>query len=208
MSTNKTPNYQLHSWQPQDTFLLAEMNENFATLDGKLHEEATVLDGLVKAEASARTQQLAQKADKTEVAAVQSSLDQQVQKLNTALDAKADKTTVTSLQTTVNNKANSSTVTALEKTIKELDGKKIQILTGYYVGSNRVELGVKPLAVIVHHTQGNMGSGYCYDGLATQELPYGKALVLDESGFTPGLDNAIYASLAFTGFGYRYIVFY
>ena len=34
MSTSKTQNYQLHSWVPGDKFLRAEMNENFAKLDG------------------------------------------------------------------------------------------------------------------------------------------------------------------------------
>ena len=34
MSTNKTQNYQLHSWVPEDKFLRAEINENFARLDG------------------------------------------------------------------------------------------------------------------------------------------------------------------------------
>ncbi len=34
MSTNKTQNYQLHNWVPEDKFLRAEINENFARLDG------------------------------------------------------------------------------------------------------------------------------------------------------------------------------
>lgn len=33
MSANKTQNYQLHAWEPEDDFLLAEINENFAALD-------------------------------------------------------------------------------------------------------------------------------------------------------------------------------
>lgn len=33
MSTNKTTNYQLHSWVPGDDFLRQEFNENFAKLD-------------------------------------------------------------------------------------------------------------------------------------------------------------------------------
>ncbi len=35
MSTNKTQNYQLHSWEPDDDFLRQEFNENFAKLDEK-----------------------------------------------------------------------------------------------------------------------------------------------------------------------------
>ena len=33
MSTNKTPNYALHSWLPTDDFQLSELNQNFAALD-------------------------------------------------------------------------------------------------------------------------------------------------------------------------------
>lgn len=33
MSTNKTQNYQLHQWLPEDDFLRSEMNENFSKLD-------------------------------------------------------------------------------------------------------------------------------------------------------------------------------
>lgn len=33
MSTNKTPNYALHSWLPTDDFRLSEVNANFAALD-------------------------------------------------------------------------------------------------------------------------------------------------------------------------------
>ena len=40
MSTNKTTNYQLHSWVPQDDFHVSEINENFALLDTALKSEA------------------------------------------------------------------------------------------------------------------------------------------------------------------------
>lgn len=39
MSTNKTTNYQLHSWLPTDEFHLTEINENFALLDAALRSE-------------------------------------------------------------------------------------------------------------------------------------------------------------------------
>ena len=35
MSTNKTQNYGLHAWEPQDDFLRQEFNENFAKLDAQ-----------------------------------------------------------------------------------------------------------------------------------------------------------------------------
>lgn len=40
MSTNKTTNYELHSWVPQDDFLLTEINENFAALDSAVAAKA------------------------------------------------------------------------------------------------------------------------------------------------------------------------
>lgn len=40
MSTNKTPNYQLHSWLPADEFHVSEINENFTKLDASLKAEA------------------------------------------------------------------------------------------------------------------------------------------------------------------------
>ncbi len=39
MSTNKTKNYQLHSWEAADDFLREEFNENFAALDEVIHEQ-------------------------------------------------------------------------------------------------------------------------------------------------------------------------
>ena len=35
MSTNKTPNYQLHSWTSTDHFRFHEVNENFDLLDAR-----------------------------------------------------------------------------------------------------------------------------------------------------------------------------
>ena len=35
MSTEMTKNYGLHAWRPEDSFLRAEINENFAALDEK-----------------------------------------------------------------------------------------------------------------------------------------------------------------------------
>lgn len=41
MSTNKTQNYQFHAWELGDDFLLSEINENFAALDGAIPEIVT-----------------------------------------------------------------------------------------------------------------------------------------------------------------------
>ena len=43
MTTNKTPNYQLHSWTSTDHFRFHEVNENFTLLDAALKREADTL---------------------------------------------------------------------------------------------------------------------------------------------------------------------
>ena len=45
MSTNKTSNYRLHKWEPQDDFLRSEFNENFAAIDEALKGKAEVVFG-------------------------------------------------------------------------------------------------------------------------------------------------------------------
>ena len=47
MSTNKTQNYQLHSWAPEDEFPRGELNANFTKLDTALKAEATARAGAV-----------------------------------------------------------------------------------------------------------------------------------------------------------------
>ena len=47
MSSNKTTNYNLHSWLPEDDFLRTEINENFAKMDTALKTAADALNALV-----------------------------------------------------------------------------------------------------------------------------------------------------------------
>lgn len=44
MSTNKTPNLNLHSWVLADYVLMSEMNENFTTIDSKLNQGVKTTD--------------------------------------------------------------------------------------------------------------------------------------------------------------------
>ena len=44
MSTNKTPNLQLHAWEPTDGFSRAEFNDNFAKLDAVVGEHNAALN--------------------------------------------------------------------------------------------------------------------------------------------------------------------
>lgn len=45
MSTNRTENYQLHAWGPEDEESLAEVNENFAKLDGAISNRCRIVFG-------------------------------------------------------------------------------------------------------------------------------------------------------------------
>ena len=45
MSTNRTENYQLHVWGAEDEERLAEINENFATIDEGLGSKCEVVTG-------------------------------------------------------------------------------------------------------------------------------------------------------------------
>ena len=45
MSTNKTQNYALHTWEPEDDFLREEFNQNFAAIDAILKGKAEVVFG-------------------------------------------------------------------------------------------------------------------------------------------------------------------
>ena len=45
MSTNKTQNYALHTWEPEDDFLREEFNQNFAAIDAILKGKAEMVFG-------------------------------------------------------------------------------------------------------------------------------------------------------------------
>lgn len=64
MSTNKTQNYNLHSWVPEDDFLRSEFNDNFTSLDTALKALSTALT----AETTAREQAIASEAAAREAA--------------------------------------------------------------------------------------------------------------------------------------------
>lgn len=68
MSTNKTQNYNLHSWLPQDEFHVSEINENFTKLDQELALETETLQDTFADEVAGIKTTLAGKADKSEVA--------------------------------------------------------------------------------------------------------------------------------------------
>lgn len=195
MSTNKTPNYDLHSWVPQDDFHMTEINENFAKLDTALKTEAqTAAQGR-----SALQTALNEKASTSSVTALQ-----------TALNGKANAATVTALSQQLAGKADASTVTALSQQL----ATRPRIATGTYVGiysksdttPTTIELGVRPLLVLISTNNGTLGYYQANTGgFATQDLPLGNVLVLGETGFTVRNGNPV---LNESALAYRYLVFY
>ena len=63
MSSNKTTNYQLHSWEPGDDFLRSEFNENFAALDTAIKGVETGASSALAGARSALTNQVNAKAE-------------------------------------------------------------------------------------------------------------------------------------------------
>ena len=93
----------------------------------------------------------------------------------------------------------------INENFKKLDAGA-RILTGQYSGPCRVELGVKPLAVIIICARG-VEDYHTHDAIATQDYPVGTALVLDESGFTTSTDASIWVRMDSTQ-PHNYVVFY
>lgn len=54
MSTNKTQNYQLHGWAPEDEFPRSELNANFTKLDTALKAEEAARAAAVTGEVNTR----------------------------------------------------------------------------------------------------------------------------------------------------------
>lgn len=163
MSTNKTQNYQLHSWVPEDDFLHSEFNDNFTSLDAVLKS----LESALADEAAARADADAIEAETREGAI--------------ADEAYARK------------KAVSDEATARQKAINALTLSKAELVFGTYTGNansptsfdQTISLGFTPKAVLIVDEYGRVGAmpnGYLqiYGGLV---LP-GHPLQAEEDGST------------------------
>lgn len=129
MSANKTPNYALHSWEPEDEFHLSEINENFSALDSAVKSEADT----ARAAREGLTAQLATKAGKEELTALKgvvdtkatatavSGLSEQVNAelstLKNTVAGKADTSALNSLASTVGTKADTAALNNLASTV-------------------------------------------------------------------------------------------
>ncbi|MBP3520093.1 MAG: hypothetical protein J6J87_01975 [Oscillospiraceae bacterium] len=185
MSTNKTPNYDLHSWVPQDDFHMTEINENFTKLDTALKTEAQTA-------ASGRS-------------ALQTALSGQISQLDTALQSevttrtqqmgtKANASTVTALSQQVSKKADASTVTTLSQQVS----KKVEAVVGTYIGSNpdaqTIDLGRKPAAVHIEKENGfrtTAGSDSTYGGLFTADSGSAYGVTVTDTGFILGVNKGL-----------------
>ncbi len=141
MSTNKTQNYNLHSWVPEDDFIRSEFNDNFTGIDAALK---TLSDGLA-AETSARA--AAVTAEKTAreqaVAAEKTAREQAV-----TAEQNARKQAITAEQN------------ARAAAISTLTTAKAELVVGAYTGdgteSRTISLGFTPRAVLLVTNYGRM----------------------------------------------------
>lgn len=162
MSTNKTPNYDLHSWVPQDDFHMTEINENFTKLDTALKTEAT-------AAAQGRS-------------ALQTALSGQISQLDTALQSE-----VTTRTQQMGTKANASTVTALSQQLASRPRMVFGTYTGNGTADRLINLGAAVAAVLVEDAQGrrpDYAQYIVFGGLALEGSPTkNNAVVVTQNGF-------------------------
>ena len=163
MSTNKTPNYDLHSWVPQDDFHMTEINENYTKLDTALKTEAqTAAQGR-----SALQTALNGKAD----AAAVTTLSQQ-------LAGKATTAAVNALSQQLAGKASTAAVTALQTAM----ARSSAFVYGTYAGDmskNRtIEVGHTINILLLEcdwGSRGGAGSIYVAGGLCLPSFPLGES---------------------------------
>lgn len=207
MSTNKTQNYNLHSWVPEDDFLRSEFNDNFTSLDTALKSLSTALT----AETSAREQAVAAEAAAREQAVAAEATARQ-NAVNTEINAR--KQAVTSEAQT-----RASAVSTLTTSVNNLSSKKAEVVAGTYTGTGQnnqaVSLGFQPKALIVTDSTGRMRvNDSIYGGIALPGVPIistvSEALLeITSTGFIIHLPykNGSYGSLNSSNFTYRYIAF-
>lgn len=150
MSTNKTPNYDLHSWVPEDSFQRSEFNDNFASLDSALK---TLSDNLA-AETAAREAAVAAEAAAREEAVA---TERKARQLADSDEAQSRDAAVTAEQVSRQN-ADSVEYKARTAAIATLTASKAEIVTGVYTGDGAaertIELGFQPKAVLLIQDHG------------------------------------------------------
>lgn len=190
MSTNKTQNYNLHSWVPEDDFIRSEFNDNFTGIDAALK---TLSDGIA-AEQNART---------AAVTAEKTAREQAV-----AAEATARASAVTA-EENARKQAITAEQNARVAAINSLTTAKAEIVVGTYTGDGAadrtINLGFQPKAVLLVDSNGRMGFDYSNRNAARGGL----FLPGHPIQITPGTNSSIAAEITSTGFkvyqvGYAY----
>ena len=83
MSSNKTQNYQLHAWEPNDHVLMTEFNENFAAIDTAIKTERTQADSTANRRLATVQSELS-----STITNVKTNLEQSVAGLQTLVEGK------------------------------------------------------------------------------------------------------------------------
>ena len=186
MSTNKTQNYQLHSWLPDDEFHLTEINENFAALDAALKAEATAATSGRTSLNTALTGQLGQ---------LNTTLSGQIGQLNTALQSE-----ITTRTQQIAGKADKTEV-----------AEKVTVITGTYTGTGRssttrVTLGVKPKGLVAMMYP-SYGTSTILWAVTAPGSNFQNAVLFDATGFTVQYNGNSLLDLNVSGSVYHYIAF-
>ena len=191
MSTNKTQNYQLHSWLPEDEFHLTEINENFAALDTALKAEAT---------AAANGRSSLNTALSGQISQLNTTLSGQISQLNAALQSE-----VTTRAQQIAGKADKTEVA--KKADKTEVAKKVEVVTGTYVGSGdtqQINLGFQPKLAITIGVPQYFTDVHHY-GFAITGHPLSDYMAIGSTGFTVSSSNTI--NLDHSGWTYLYAAF-
>lgn len=162
MSTNKTNYFQLHSWANTDLVDVNEINQNFTTIDTKLHD----LDIVNNNQDTRLLNVENNKSDKTTVTA----LDTRVANVETN---KSDKTTVSAIDTRV---GTVETTLSSKKLIGQYD-TPAKLPTGASVGDTALVLN--PLSLYMFGRKMNLGS--------TDAIPQ-----LNGNAYTPAGSSGMY----------------
>lgn len=190
MSTKKTQNYNLHSWEPGDDFLRSEFNDNFTALDQNLK----ALDTALKAETAAREQAVSgeaaswtaalaaektarEKADADEAAVRKKADDDEAAARKKADD---DEATARANAITAEQNARKQAITAEQNAraaaISSLTSSKVEIVTGTYTGDGvyprAINLGFQPKALLLITNDGRVANyGTVHGGLMFPNHP-------------------------------------
>lgn len=235
MSSGKTEHYQLHLWEPEDTFVRVEFNENNQRVDAAL--AAKCEDAAFQSHKEAIDAAVASKADNGEFQAHKQAIDAAVaskadngefqahkQSIQAAVASKVDSTVFQShkqsIEAAVASKADNAAFQAHKQAMEAAVPGKCEVGIGAYVGNwteaapnQHIVLGRQPKAVIVWENRSRHSENLYrpYMGMAVTGC-YGAGIEITPDGFTVRRGNdgggALYPDLNFPNLSYMYLVIY